>query len=160
MEAVLMPSNLELDLDAIKRDLAKLDSEETLSYMAIMSRIVAAAPALIAEVERLRQESADFEAVCMSQEGQIARLMAELATAKKIGAAEWQPIETAPKDETKILAINNRGNQCVCLWQNSAWVSMFSSGPSSFINGGCGSVLTHWMPLPEPPAELRAEVGE
>jgi hypothetical protein len=44
--------------------------------------------ACIAEVERLRQESADFESVCMSQEGQIARLMAELATAKKIGAAE------------------------------------------------------------------------
>jgi len=40
------------------------------------------------EIERLRQESADFESVCMSQEGQIARLMAELTTAKKIGAAE------------------------------------------------------------------------
>jgi hypothetical protein len=81
-----MPSNL--DLDSIKRDLAALDSEETLNYMVVMSRVAATAPALIAEVERLRQESADFEAVCMSQEGQIARLMAELATAKRMGAAE------------------------------------------------------------------------
>jgi hypothetical protein len=107
------------------------------------------------EVDKLRSDFAELgkEAVALRQ---------QLATAKKIGAAEWQPIETAPRDGTKILAINNRGNQCVCLWQNGScsWISMFSSGPSPFINGGCGSVLTHWMPLPEPPAELRAEVGK
>lgn len=66
----------------------------------------------------------------------------------------WRGIESAPKDGTKILAINNRCNQCVCLFMEGKWHSMFSSGPSSFINGGCGSVLTHWMPLaPPPPAQ-------
>ena len=76
--------------------------------------------------------------------------------------AEWQPIETAPKDGTWILGINNRGNQAVIIWQDLAlgwsgkmrpgWIHPFSDGRlSSFWNGGCGSVATHWMPLPEPP---------
>lgn len=69
----------------------------------------------------------------------------------------WQPIETAPKNGTKILAVNNRGNQCVCLFQSGLWHSVFSGGPSSFINGGCGSVLTHWMPLPVPPKHEKGE---
>ena len=71
-----MPSNL--DLDAIKRD---YEANDWIAVMAVL-------PTVLIEVERLRQESADVEAVCMSQEGQIARLMAELATAKRIGAAE------------------------------------------------------------------------
>ena len=89
-----MPNNL--DLDAINRDYDKWDNYsgdcgETVRGMA--NTCTMHIPALIAEVERLRQESADFESVCMSQEGQIARLMAELATAKKIGAAEWHEAE-------------------------------------------------------------------
>ncbi len=79
---------------------------------------------------------------------------------------EWQPIETAPKDGTWILAINNRRNQAVIIWRDDAfdegdpdrtrgeggWIHPFTTGyRSTFWNGGCGSVPTHWMPLPEPP---------
>lgn len=69
---------------------------------------------------------------------------------------DWHPIETAPKDGTKILVINNRGNMAVALWQEWAgrgqWVPMFgSAGDHPFLNGGCGSVCTHWMPLPKAP---------
>lgn len=71
-------------------------------------------------------------------------------------ALNWQPIETAPKDGTKILVINNRGNQAVVLWGGisaEGWVPMFSDAtPNPFLNGGCGSVCTHWMPLPKPPS--------
>jgi hypothetical protein len=92
-----MPNNL--DLDAIKDAMSYLSSywdsadfrgarHLTQEGMDLIPLVLNAAPAIIAEVERLRQESADFEAVCMSQEGQIARLMAELATAKRVGAAE------------------------------------------------------------------------
>jgi hypothetical protein len=60
------------------------------------------------------------------------------------------------KDGTKILVINNRGNMAVVLWgglsARQGWVPMFSDAqPNPFLNGGCGSVCTHWMPLPPPP---------
>lgn len=74
----------------------------------------------------------------------------------------WQSIESAPKDGTWILGVNNRGNQAVIIWDDHApdamgiwrggWIHPFSDGRlSSFWNGGCGSVVTHWMPLPPPP---------
>jgi hypothetical protein len=92
--------------------------------------------ALIAEVERLRQESADFEGVCLSQEGQIARLMAELATAKKVGAAEClQVLRERYHDEVP----NTYGR----------WVSQ----------ADIEHCFQHYS-LPEPPAELRAEAGK
>lgn len=76
---------------------------------------------------------------------------------------DWQPIETAPKDGTWILGINNRRNCAVIIWSEcafthfgalgSGWIHPFSDGKlSSFWNGTCGSVATHWMPLPPPPS--------
>jgi hypothetical protein len=76
----------------------------------------------------------------------------------------WKPIETAPKDGTWILGINNRGNQAVIIWDNHAinmfsetipgWIHPFTNGRlSSFWNGACGSVATHWMELPAPPKD-------
>jgi regulator of replication initiation timing len=60
-----MPNNL--DLDAIKRDIEDLSDETYLTVKGARQSLIEAVPALIAEVERLRQR---------------------LATAKKIGAAE------------------------------------------------------------------------
>ena len=69
--------------------------------------------------------------------------------------SEWQPIETAPRDGTKILAINNRGNQAVIIYEAKfcrGWVVCFSKFVAHpFWNGACGSVPTHWMRLPDPP---------
>lgn len=73
---------------------------------------------------------------------------------------DWQPIESAPKDGTKILAIENftyewedengvaktrPGDWCVVSWhpQHEEWIG-FGMMLSSF-------TPTHWMPLPEPP---------
>lgn len=76
---------------------------------------------------------------------------------------EWKPISTAPKDGTWILGINSRGNQAVIIWAkdaphcmgtrwNDGWIHPFSDGSlSDFWNGACGSIATHWMPLPQPP---------
>lgn len=70
----------------------------------------------------------------------------------------WQPIESAPKDGTYILAINartNPGRQHVVHYSeryNDRFTWVTDSAPMSFVNG-----ITHWMPLPEPPQEWREE---
>lgn len=61
--------------------------------------------------------------------------------------ATWQPIETAPKDGTSVLAFQN-GNMRVCSWSPSGW-AFYQSKPGAPI-----VVMlqpTHWMPLPGAP---------
>ncbi len=60
-----------------------------------------------------------------------------------------------PKDEgyEQFLVMNNRRNCAVVMWskESNMWLQMFSSGrPSSFLNGGCGSVITHWCRIIRP----------
>jgi hypothetical protein len=114
----------ELNLDNLKKLMAHIDGDSPCEHIHCMYALVSACPLLIAEVERLRQESADFEAVCMSQEGQIARLMAELATAKKIGAAEELERMAEPYIHeylagSQYLALANRPWECTQGLKNS-----------------------------------------
>lgn len=69
---------------------------------------------------------------------------------------DWQPAETAPKDGTHILGLNNRGNFAVCVWlktlRGEGWVHPFTTLQfSPFWNGACGSVMTHWQRMIWPP---------
>ena len=59
---------------------------------------------------------------------------------------EWQPIETAPRDGTPIIAI----------WVNPNQLGAYSQEPLIlryvwFDGKHIYSEPTHWMPLPEPP---------
>jgi len=57
----------------------------------------------------------------------------------------WQPISTAPKDGTCILAANKD------VWQwCAAWNPVRESWGQNFDD--TQTVPTHWMPLPAPPA--------
>ncbi len=61
---------------------------------------------------------------------------------------EWQPIETAPQDYTQILAYDARSGITECIrWdeENNTWISSWDHDVF-----GC---VTHWMPLPKPPAD-------
>lgn len=53
----------------------------------------------------------------------------------------WQPIETAPKDGTEILAFHRDG-QSVAFWDLNMWMEA---------NGEYRVTPTHWQPLPAPP---------
>ena len=69
--------------------------------------------------------------------------------------AEWQPIETAPKDGTLVLVVGRNGLAVQASWE---WDG---DDPTDWDDGswdywvnipGYGMhVFTHWMPLPEPP---------
>ena len=55
--------------------------------------------------------------------------------------SDWQPIETAPKDETKILAFGEEG-YAVIYWLNG--LDAWSNGDNTLDSDR----WTHWMPLP------------
>jgi hypothetical protein len=69
----------------------------------------------------------------------------------------WEPIATAPKDGSVILAVHNRGTwvypkdprriNCVVVFWDGRKFNEF--GPDSFTE----RELAYWQPLPEPPRE-------
>lgn len=73
---------------------------------------------------------------------------------------DWQPMETAPRDGTWILGINNRGNSAVIIWSDRAsagegrgffagWIHPFTTMElSTFWNGANGSLPVAWAELP------------
>lgn len=62
-------------------------------------------------------------------------------------AQQWQPIETAPRDESRILVYINDPASSV---QRHAFGHVYESGRviAEGYNGDWR--ITHWMPLPEP----------
>lgn len=74
-------------------------------------------------------------------------------------AVGWQPIETAPKDGTAFIATGlNYGKDsgprhyCMALWEQGEWREASEwNGHSSL------AYLTHWQPLPSPPAKRNAK---
>ena len=59
----------------------------------------------------------------------------------------WQPIETAPRDGTRVL-----------LYENGHYYAGETEGDDGYWSSFCGQYVvttpdpTHWMPLPEAPA--------
>lgn len=76
--------------------------------------------------------------------------------------SEWQPIETAPKDGTKILVACAYGGVEISEWcelerfhwehvDGNLWRKV-EEEPSCFWNS---NHPTHWMPLPPPPPSTK-----
>jgi hypothetical protein len=69
----------------------------------------------------------------------------------EVEMSEWQPIETAPKDGTTILAffadrvgyVARQDVQAVAWRENDGWASTQTGWTLAW--------PTHWMPLPDPP---------
>ena len=59
----------------------------------------------------------------------------------------WQPIESAPKDGTEFLAIAH---------ETVFWVVFFDGKDFQCVaTGNHVGPLTHWMPLPAPPKQVK-----
>lgn len=63
----------------------------------------------------------------------------------KLNQSVWQVIDTAPKDGTAVLGVTSYGNQIVAYYNEAR-------GRYVNLGGGANQPLTHWMPLPSPPA--------
>ena len=57
----------------------------------------------------------------------------------------WQPIETAPKDQTFLAVLNCAGEQTICTMR-WAEVKAKNSRPDHYVFHV--ERVTHWMPLP------------
>lgn len=72
--------------------------------------------------------------------------------------ADWQKIETAPKDGTRILAYDfadaDDTQPQIVLWSTidgkEGWYVSWDHTP---LDGSLWNPPTHWQPLPSPPAE-------
>lgn len=63
--------------------------------------------------------------------------------------SEWQPIETAPKDESgPSIWLGDTGGMLPCYWRHGEWFHTYADTPIRFIEG---FTPTHWMPIPKPP---------
>jgi hypothetical protein len=70
-------------------------------------------------------------------------------------AAGWQPIETAPKDGTEIVCLDEiygKRWRYAAVWNGIQWYTGFGD---SWPNAR----PTHWMPLPDPPLSASSKIG-
>ena len=83
----------------------------------------------------------------------IAELEAEIAALKL--AAQWQPIETAPRNRSVLLACPGSSVKLYC--GRERWGGRGEPQPNEFAwrcdSSGTFANPTHWMPLPPPPKE-------
>ena len=75
---------------------------------------------------------------------EITRLRAEVERLR--AEAEWQPIETAPKDGTRILVASKMGGVYLVSWWKGKRTARWDNGARPLY-----STPTHWHPLPAPP---------
>jgi hypothetical protein len=88
-------------------------------------------------------------------EGEVRRLQRRLA---EVGM-QWQPMDTAPKDGTRILAFGkfcfeSEDGISTARWNGGRWVGDPNEA-TEYEMEACE--LSHWMPLPAPPTATKDE---
>ncbi len=69
---------------------------------------------------------------------------------------EWLPIETAPKDGTKVLLHCDKFVPIVCEWHGGSWRNIWGEFESTWPSKW---KPTHWMPLPPSPQKPLDDEG-
>lgn len=94
---------------------------------------------------QLQDENAELRQQLASAQVDNDQLRAELAALK--AENEWQPIETAPKDEAVFLAWRKHATHPLMVRYEPSY-DWFANYDGEHVYD-----LTHWMPLPKPPAD-------
>ena len=111
-----------------------------------------------AEIESLRLQKAGLESLLVDAQEEIAAKEQEIillsASLRKCEAAlktkpGWQPIETAPKDGTRILVVW-LGQVEIATWADDVPHPSWQEWPDGDFD--TGGEVTLWMPLPDPPS--------
>jgi hypothetical protein len=108
---------------------------------------------LTAEVEWHKQNSDKWQDTQAAHLREVTRLTAEVERLR--AALQWQPIETAPRDGTPILAREKGAGPAVymmcAMWSGSELEGWRIPGARGWTNARWFHP-THWMHLPPPPA--------
>lgn len=67
---------------------------------------------------------------------------------------EWQPIETAPKDGTEIVAHDSKTGRSHVTW---CVLRHWHDPDDHYYSEASDFIPTHWMPLPPPPCQPSKE---
>ena len=170
---------LQYELEKLRAELAKKSAEiERLKTVPMMYRRMAFNAQLQAENNELHQQLAAKDEVIAEagemlamRDRQLAALKAELREIcaaiddpacdltlttveciKKLKAEnEWRPIETAPKDNAVFLAWRKHATHPLMVRYEPSY-DWFANYDGEHVYD-----LTHWMPLPKPPAMAKGE---
>lgn len=107
---------------------------------------------LLAYVSKQLAERGEYKPLGFNFSDLSNRLSAALAA--EVGeVAEWQPIETAPKDGKWLLVWNGLSAQipAVAYYDGEVW----THGDNTFYWN-----ISHWMPLPAPPSLYIKDTGQ
>ena len=121
------------------------------------ARVVQAAREAVAQVVRDESGQPSPETIACVLAGRLdhtqavrfAILGARAALAEIERDSEWQPIETAPKDGTRVLVFSTHYGIGVASWNamcNEWWIE-----PSDRLEDPEIALLIHWRPLPKSP---------
>lgn len=83
-------------------------------------------------------------------------LMNAKSALRAVREGQWQPIDSAPRDGTKIDVINHHGERTTDVYfspHRNRWVHWWQQYHGSMGEVELDIAPTHWMPLPTPPKE-------
>jgi hypothetical protein len=105
-------------------------------------------------VERLRAPAGEFTSILDRAEA--------ADRIEQLSSGGWMPIESAPKDGSNILiiAMEAYSPEARQGWWDGTWWAFYSR-PEKFVVPGPTHMIevTHWQPLPSPPALQSLQVG-
>jgi hypothetical protein len=100
--------------------------------------------AVVSEGRFISPKIQNYYKIWNNQQTKITELESQVEALRK--DAEWQPIETAPKDGTRLLLIIDHGEH-----GDKIWTGLWADG-WAVSYGKPENAPTHWKPLPQPPA--------